>query len=82
MKKGIWQCRIPEFRRSTSASDREAGRIEDTDLHQNICLVPHDVLVGNLTFAYSDNHHEDHFDVLARGLDAGEHPIDRGGMGE
>ncbi|MDZ7736637.1 MAG: hypothetical protein U5P41_11445 [Gammaproteobacteria bacterium] len=49
-------------------------------MHEDVRLVPENVLVGHLVAFYTDDHDKDHFDTLAGGIDAWEHPIDLGGV--
>ena len=62
-----WQRRIEQLMGLLAAADRQRRRIQQANLHQQLGLVPIDVLVGDLTVFDSHDYHDGQFDLAAAG---------------
>src|SRR4051794_19455601 len=76
------QARVEYLARLLDAADREACGIEQPDLDEHARLVPVDVLVRDLVAVDADHGAKRELDPLPRRWDAGEQPVDLGGVRE
>src|SRR5438093_11690489 len=70
-----WKSVIENLARAFHTSDRQLGRIEQSNLNQHRCLVPVNVLVSQLAISESNDSDQRHLHAFSGRINSRQHPI-------